>query len=87
MSVYYRQCQLKRESVVETAWIPEQLARVGKHVKIKNDDGEWTYGWHVFEVGSRQPEEFVLEHERDYWTSRRATDAVRDSDGVWMKVR
>ena len=70
---YYRQCMLERfEFPVRTqqvAWIPEQFAVVGKYVKILDEDG-----WRVQEVGSRQSEEYLQDHERDWKGHRQRTD-------------
>jgi hypothetical protein len=84
---YYKQAKLQKLAEQQVAWIPESLAHRGSELKIKSDDGTWDNGWIVVEVGARQPEKYVLNHERDYRTSRNATDAVRDSDGIWDKVR
>ena len=83
---YYKQTKLQRLSEIQYAWIPEHLAHLGHPVKIKSDDNSWDDGWLVVEVGARQSEEYVLDHERDYKTARDASDAVRDSDGVWERM-
>lgn len=50
----------------QTAWIPEHLAHVGKLLKVRIQQDVWDNGWLVQEVGTRMPEKYVLEHERDW---------------------
>lgn len=57
-----------------TTWIPEQYAHLNNYIKLKKDDGTWEDGWKVIEVGTRLSEEYVLDHERDYKTQRKASD-------------
>jgi hypothetical protein len=67
---FYRQCVLKKESTVDIAWIPEQFARIDKILRIGTEDG-----WVVVGVGfMRQPEDMMLEHEREYLKHRSVTD-------------
>jgi hypothetical protein len=82
----YKQVKLQRLAEQQYAWIPENLAHLGRPLKLKNDDNTWDDGWIVVEVGVQQSEEYVLKHERDYRTSRNATDAVRDSNGTWTTL-
>ena len=82
----YKQVKLQKRAEMQYAWIPENLAHLGSPLQIKSEDNTWDNGWLVVEVGARQSEEYVLNHERDYKTARNATDAVRDSEGVWKKV-
>jgi len=67
---YYRQCTLQKGPTSQVAWIPEELAKVNKHVKIGDDDG-----WKVLEASTtRQSEEYILSHERDHMGHRNRTD-------------
>lgn len=60
---------------VHIAWIPEEFAKVGKVLKLKDPiSGEWDDGWVVQSVYARQAEEFVLEHSQDYKYQRAASD-------------
>lgn len=50
----YKQCGMRKYSNKEhtvyqehTAWIPEQFAKKGNVLKIKDDDGNWDDGWVV----------------------------------------
>lgn len=51
------------------AWIPESFAKVGKFLRVGDSDG-----WQVIHAHSRQSEEYLMRHERDYLTERRASD-------------
>ena len=69
-SVPYKQCKLKRENTTTTSWIPVKFAKVGKCVKLKDEDG-----WIVEEVGSlARPYDDVSERSQDYKKTRRASD-------------
>lgn len=50
--MFYRQCMLEKPSgqavIRTTAWLPEEFAKVGKVVRLKEDDG-----WVVKGVGDR----------------------------------
>ena len=72
--VFFKQCRLVNCEKVQTAWIPEQYAHVGRLVRLKDDDGRWDDHWLVCEVGMRQSGEYVLEHEQDYKTQADASD-------------
>lgn len=57
---YYKQCKLVRGDTNDVAWVPEQLAKVGKILDRKDSPG-----WTVTEVyASRKPEDEVLRDER-----------------------
>ena len=49
MSKVYRQVELQRDEVVDVAWIPTFLARVGQEVRVRSG-GQWQGGWKVTEV-------------------------------------
>lgn len=40
----YAQCELQKGSTKEVAWIPENLAKVGNYVEIRDDNG-WRVNW------------------------------------------
>ena len=54
--VLYKQCFLNRYDIEKdcihatTRWLPSQFAHVDNVVKLK-ENGEWTDGWVVIEVG------------------------------------
>lgn len=82
MSEFFKQCRLvipgngpvKCPIAVQTAWIPERFAHVGKVLSLLRSDGSWSEGWVVNEVYNRLSEEYVREHEQDYKSQRKASD-------------
>ena len=48
----YKQCKLVRPSTgqFEVAWIPNEFAKKGRWLKIKQADGSWVNGWQVEEA-------------------------------------
>ena len=76
--VMYTQCVLKRPSdggfLVDNAWIPSEFAKLGKVLKIKQDDNIWQDGWKVTSVGTTRNIEWLQTHERDYLHQREASD-------------
>lgn len=51
-TVYYKQCRLRKTFVngsyqETTSWIPEEFAVLNSHVKLKDNQGNWTDGWKV----------------------------------------
>lgn len=56
--VYYRQCRLIRPiptgECVVVSWIPDEFAERERVVKLKDDNGDWSDGWVVAEVGSNR---------------------------------
>ncbi len=57
-TVYYRQCKLVKKIEAgtrhQTSYLPEEFAKVGKIVKLRDDDGEWEDGWLVAEASSHR---------------------------------
>ena len=46
----YCQCKLKRLNTEQVAFIPEEFAKIGKYVQIR-EDGVWVNGWLVESAG------------------------------------
>jgi hypothetical protein len=46
--MFYRQCSLERKGTKTTSWIPEEFAKVGRVLRLKDEDG-----WVVTSVGDR----------------------------------
>lgn len=68
--MYFKQCVLRKNNVVEVAWIPEHFAHKGHILMIKEDDG-----WEVEFVGKyRMLDEDVSERSQDYKRTRKASD-------------
>jgi hypothetical protein len=65
----YRQCELRRGTTVQQAWIPEVFAQRGKYLQIEQQNG-----WRVASVGIRRSGEYLLDHERDHVGHRSRTD-------------
>jgi len=63
--IYYRQCFLEKGDTKQTSWIPEEFAKLGNYIQLKQEDGTWEDGWKVTVVGFRQDEEYVLAKERE----------------------
>lgn len=70
----YVQCELRKGYKVDTTWIEEKYAVVGKEVKRKSGDEEWDLGWVVTKTYGKVTEE-VAKHMRDlHKYHRKATD-------------
>lgn len=69
MSESFRQCELHKGSLVRVAWIPSKFAKVGKIVRLHDDDG-----WRVVKVTSKMSSDFIRNREYDYRYQRRASD-------------
>ncbi len=67
------QCQLQRGTKHQTSWIPEEFAKLGKYIKVK-EDGKWEDGWQVKSLGERKMASYVLEWSQDYKHQREASD-------------
>jgi len=57
-----------------TSWIPENIAKLNKTVRLKNDDGTWDEGWKVVKVFSRMEESMVRIKNRQHKHHRKVTD-------------
>lgn len=55
-NIDYVQCSMRRNivggSVVTTSFIPQQFAKQGKVLKLKDDSDRWVNGWVVESVGT-----------------------------------
>lgn len=76
---FYRQCELARPCGLDcrelmTSWIPEEIAKVGETVRLKDEDGEWTEGWLVLAVYDRRPFSYLKERDRDHINQRKQSD-------------
>ena len=59
---YYKQCDVSKGTTKDIAWIPEELAKVNKNLKIQDEEG-----WKVDKVyQTRLDEDYVLQRRRDY---------------------
>lgn len=75
----YTQCHLEKavlggKRLLETAFIPTRYAKLGKFLKLKQEDGIWNNGWKVTFVGQTLSADIVESNERDYLRTREASD-------------
>jgi len=75
---FYCQCDLARPTdegrQLMVSWIPEEIAKVGATVRLKDENGTWTEGWLVLAVYGRRPLSYLREHDRDYINQRKQSD-------------
>jgi hypothetical protein len=65
-----KQCDLRRNNLTTTAWIPNRYARQGSYIRIGKENG-----WFVEKVyGLSLDQEYLAEYSNDYRTQRRASD-------------
>ena len=65
----YTQCRMKKGYSIQTAWIPEKFAVMGKILRKKDD-----IGWMVTNVFSTMDEKDVKMQERVYKTHGKVSD-------------
>jgi len=63
------QCKLKKGNSYQVSWIPEKYAKIGKYLKIKENNG-----WEVIEIGSKMDSEEVNKRSMDYKNQRKVSD-------------
>jgi len=67
------QCKLRKREKDQTTWIttwiPEKYAKIGKFIKLKNDNG-----WEVIEIGDKKDSREVQERSMDYRNQRKVSD-------------
>lgn len=63
----FRQCKLQKDNRVLVSWIPDKFAKIGKLLRLKEDDG-----WKVIEVYDSMSEDRVKAYSRAYkvWASK-----------------
>ena len=67
----YVQCILKKDTKLQTSWIPARYAVVGKYLKLL-ENNIWENGWQVISKGvrvSKQSLEFLSESHKRTRTS------------------
>lgn len=70
----YTQCSLAKGGSVDVVWIPTKFANKGKFIKLKQADNTWDDGWLVAETYTTRDAQYLIEHERDYKNTRKASD-------------
>jgi hypothetical protein len=79
-SEFYRQCELRRPIGVDQfevmiSWIPDEKAKVGNIVRLRNSaEEEWSEGWLVVAAYDRRPYADLETTERDWTRQRKASD-------------
>jgi len=73
------QCELEKKtetgSVTKTVtWIPECYAKVGRYIKLKDNEGLWEDGWRVVCTGSKMIASTLTERSQDFKRTRKASD-------------
>lgn len=69
---WYRQCRfVYNAGKVETAWIPEHGAQLGKRLYFDDDETEI---WTVQEIYAREQEQYLHEHQMAYRHQREMSD-------------
>ncbi len=76
---YLRQCKLERKVpngiATLVSYIPEKFAKVGRILKLKNEEGEWNDGYEVKFVSSeRMSSANIIITERAHLRQRGASD-------------
>lgn len=67
--MFHIQCLLRKNSRLQTAWIPEKYARVGKFLTLKESPG-----WEVIKKYSKMKSTEVKERSQDFKHQRKASD-------------
>lgn len=56
--IYYRHCRLEKKNADSSqschTYLPDSFAKVGKVVKLKDDNGTWDNGWVVKEASENR---------------------------------
>lgn len=74
MTVFYHvQCELGNGDRRTTSWIKRSLAEVGNKIRLKEDDGSWSY-WTVLTKGAVLPTKTVLARRNAHKNMRKMTD-------------
>lgn len=66
---FYRQCRMSKGPASQVAFIPEPFARIGRFVRLLDDDG-----WRVDSVGRRVSDQWLTEKHRADRHQREASD-------------
>ena len=71
---FYKQCTMRRNGAIITAWIPVKFAKKDKFLRLK-EQGKWENGWKVEKVHDvALPESAVIAHRDSYRDTRVTTD-------------
>ena len=71
--IYYTQCKMEKKKqgciITQTSWIPSKFAKMGKYLRLKDEDG-----WQVVGVYTSLSMKDVKNAERNHKHHRKATD-------------
>lgn len=73
---YFRQCSLQKKNEHQVSWLPEQFAKLGKWLKLR-ENGIWEDGWQVILVGGRQSRQERIERGNDHKILSTGSDMKR----------
>ena len=67
---FMRQCMLRKGNTIQASWIPEKFAKIGKYLKLHDEDG-----WQVVSISDeRKSSTDAIERSQDYKNTRKASD-------------
>lgn len=70
----YTQCTLKKDITTQVSWIPQEFAKKGKILELKEGQN-WQNGWEVISIGTTVTAKFLLETlHLGYKRTRKASD-------------
>lgn len=69
----YVQCILKKDTKLQTSWIPERYAVVGKYLKLLENE-VWENGWQVISRGIKVSKNSLDILSQDHKRTRTASD-------------
>lgn len=76
--VWYVQCRFETKTSegtkVDTAWIPEKFAKVGKKIYLGKKRPNPEELWRVTHTFDRKPASWLFKHEMDFKHQRKASD-------------
>lgn len=84
--MWHRQCLMEKRTSKRgfsdaicgrIGWIPEKFAILNQVLELKEENGTWTNGWVVKQVGARKGSAEVHERSRDCKKQRKASDRPR----------
>lgn len=78
---FSRQCTLEKPTgkggvYRQVSWIPESFVKLGKYLKLREDD-VWEDGWQIVSIGGRKSREDLIERHNDVKNHRKGSDMMR----------
>lgn len=69
----YVQCILKKDTKLQTRWIPERYAVMGKYLKLQ-ENGIWENAWQVISIGVKVSKNSLDILSQEYKKTRTASN-------------